>query len=184
MFRAVMEGVIYCYHCIVTGKKYIGQTVQEEIRKYRHLIDSKRLKSNFYNAVNKYGWESFIYGIIKVCDTDKLDEMEKRYISKYNTFNDGYNMTMGGDGCKKYENDFESISEYYKFYRENNKQRIREYYSNYYQENKEKKLQYEKDNRERRKEYMREYQQQWRKNNREKSRENCRKSYQKRKEIK
>ena len=31
-----MEGIIYCYHCIPTGKKYIGKTLYEAKRKQDH----------------------------------------------------------------------------------------------------------------------------------------------------
>jgi len=178
-------GIIYCYHCISTGKKYIGQTIQEEIRKYRHLIDSKKLHCKFYNAVNKYGWENFIYGVIGEYDLELLDEKEIYYINEYNTYKNGYNMTLGGDGRKKYETCFETIEEYYKFYKQNNIEKLKSYNAKYYQKNKEKKREYQKINKEKRKEYMREYQKKWRKDNIEKAREISRKSYHnKKKKIK
>jgi len=172
-----MKGVIYCYHCIPTGKKYIGQTIQEEIRKHRHLIDSKRLHCKFYNAVNKYGWKNFIYGVIGEYDLELLDEKEIYYINEYNTYKRGYNMTLGGGGRKKYDICFETIEEYYKLYRKNNIEKLKVYDAEYYQKNKEKISEYQKNNKERRKEYMREYQKKWRENNIEKARESCRKSY-------
>jgi predicted GIY-YIG superfamily endonuclease len=51
-----MKGVIYCYHCIPTGKKYIGQTIDEKTRKKKHIFDSKTQDLKFYRAVRKYGW--------------------------------------------------------------------------------------------------------------------------------
>jgi group I intron endonuclease len=178
-----MKGVIYCYHCIPTGKKYIGQTIQEEIRKYRHSTDSKRLYCKFYNAVNKYGWENFIYGIIGEYELELLNEKEIYYINEYNTYKSGYNMTLGGNGRKAYDIIFDSIKEYYKFYRQNNVEELKIYQAEYYQKNKEKKCEYEKNNRERKKEYMREYHKKWRENNREKAREYCRKCYHNKKQT-
>ena len=96
-----MEGVIYCYHCIPTGKKYIGQTKNERARREHHkyMVRSGRgRKRKFYKAVEKYGWENFIYGVIEQCDVSLLGKKEVNYISEYNTFKCGYNSTLGGDG--------------------------------------------------------------------------------------
>lgn len=93
-----MKGVIYCYHCIPTGKKYIGQTLFETKRKAYHLCKSKDGNTKFYRAVRKYGWDNFIYGIIDELDNQFLNEVEMFYIKKYDTFKKGYNSTLGGDG--------------------------------------------------------------------------------------
>jgi group I intron endonuclease len=93
-----MKGVIYCYHCIPTGKKYIGQTLYETKRKAYHLCKSKDGDSKFYRAIRKYGWDNFIYGIIGKFDKQFLNEVEISYIQKYDTFKNGYNSTLGGDG--------------------------------------------------------------------------------------
>jgi group I intron endonuclease len=96
-----MKGVIYCYHCIPTGKKYIGQTVYEERRKRRHKEDcGKGVNNKFYRAVRKYGWDNFIYGIIDEYDTCFLNEQEIFYVDKYDTYHNGYNSTIGGAGCR------------------------------------------------------------------------------------
>jgi group I intron endonuclease len=167
--RAVMvsKGIIYCYHCICTGKKYIGQTAQEEIRKQRHFIDSKRMYCKFYNAVRKHGWENFIYGIIDEYDVQYLDEREIYFINFYDTYKSGYNMTLGGQGRKKYDLMFETYSEYYKFYRENNIEKIKEKSKKYYQNNKNKKKEYYENNRENKLKYLAE----WREKNKDKIKE-------------
>jgi len=93
-----MKGVIYCYHCIPTGKKYIGQTLFETKRKAYHRFCSKKENTKFYRAVRKYGWDNFVYGVLEEFDKQILDEMEIFYIKKYNSFKNGYNSTMGGEG--------------------------------------------------------------------------------------
>lgn len=94
-----MKGVIYCYHCILTGKKYIGKTRNEKIRKRAHRYKAKKgIKNNFYNAIRKYGWENFVYGIVDEFDMLLLDEKEIYYIDFYDTYNTGYNSTKGGEG--------------------------------------------------------------------------------------
>jgi group I intron endonuclease len=94
-----MKGVIYCYHCISTGKKYIGKTLYERKRKehHCHMVRSGS-KRKFYNAVRKYGWKNFIYGIIEECDECLLSQKEVTYIREYDSFKCGYNSTLGGDG--------------------------------------------------------------------------------------
>lgn len=97
-----MEGVIYCYHCIPTGKKYIGQTLYEERRKRDHLNQSYIFDRKFYRAVKKYGWNNFIYGIIETVDDKQLDDREMYFIDFYDTYKNGYNMTIGGGGRRGY----------------------------------------------------------------------------------
>jgi group I intron endonuclease len=94
-----MNGIIYCYHCLSTGKKYIGKTLYENKRKKDHVYNVNSGVSNkFYNAVRKYGWNNFIYGIIEMPNSDILDDIEKYYINYHDTMKNGYNMTLGGDG--------------------------------------------------------------------------------------
>ena len=61
--------------------------------------------THFWYAVTKYGWDEFHHDIIlKIkCQTKKeldfwLYAWEKYYIEKYDSYNNGYNMTLGGDG--------------------------------------------------------------------------------------
>ena len=96
-----MEGVIYCYHCVSTGKKYIGQTINEKHRKSSHISKcSSGCNFLFYRAVRKYGWDNFIYGIIDSFEENLLNEKEIYFIKKYDTFNSGYNTTLGGEGSR------------------------------------------------------------------------------------
>jgi hypothetical protein len=76
-----MEGIIYCYHCIITGKKYIGKTLYENQRRQNHSYNVSNGKlTKFYNAVRKYEWSNFVYGIIEVMESNLLEESEKYYI--------------------------------------------------------------------------------------------------------
>ena len=99
--RIEMKGVIYCYHCISTGKKYIGQTVYEQKRKNQHRHHCKRgVDNKFYRAVRKYGWDNFIYGIVEEYDSNFLTEQEVFYIDYYDSYHNGYNSTIGGEGVR------------------------------------------------------------------------------------
>ena len=112
-----MKVIIYCAHCICTGKKYIGQTrkeLKERIRQHKNSCFSNKHKDiKFYNAIKKYGWENFIWGVIEEGDIDIWNFREIYWIEKYNTYRDGYNLTEGGNNRIVYEprcKDFELMS--------------------------------------------------------------------------
>lgn len=99
---------IYCIKNSVNGKCYIGQAIKLQ----------KRLKAHWnswqnpiyehialYRAFKKYGIESFELTILQLFHDSlgwrtkvQLDELEKKYIQEYDSFNNGYNSTLGGDG--------------------------------------------------------------------------------------
>lgn len=92
-----------------SGKSYIGQTINF---KERYSVYRRRKKNSIgkrlYHALNKYnGIENFEVEILtKVIITEnvielreKLKELEIFYIKEYDTFNSGYNLTIGGEGA-------------------------------------------------------------------------------------
>ncbi len=46
----------------------------------------------------KYGLENLKFEILEECEVCDLDEKELIYIKKFNSFDNGYNLTKGGDG--------------------------------------------------------------------------------------
>lgn len=100
-----MIGIIYKYTS-PSNKSYIGQTIHEQIRQSRHKHAAKTGATNtFYKAIRKYGWDKFTYEVLFTIDNDdktrvkqKLDYMERYYIRKFDSYNNGYNMTEGGEG--------------------------------------------------------------------------------------
>lgn len=102
-----MTGYIYKYENKINHKVYIGQTVDPAARHYSHISKSRTVKSKFYNAVRKYGWENFDYSIIAHADAEDikelsslLDSLEIQYIEQYNSYKHGYNSTIGGRSCR------------------------------------------------------------------------------------
>lgn len=93
--------VIYKITNKINGKMYIGLTTQDlEMRMKGHRTEAK-LKPNikFYRAINKYGFENFECEIVDdtAHDLEELAELEIKYIKKYDTYNNGYNSTHGGE---------------------------------------------------------------------------------------
>lgn len=94
---------IYIIRNIVNNKVYIGQSIDIERRwkehKRKYQYENERKNSYLYNAIYKYGIESFSFDILEECDKDKLNEREIYYIQKYEStnHNKGYNISSGGN---------------------------------------------------------------------------------------
>lgn len=95
---------IYKIENSVTGKIYIGQTVDYEKRKSSHInaLRANRHDNTYLqNSWNKYGEKSFEFSVVTECDVEQLDDLEILYIRQLGTVApNGYNMTHGGDGVR------------------------------------------------------------------------------------
>jgi group I intron endonuclease len=93
---------IYSITNVVTGEMYIGQTIQDFKKRWKSHISALN-RGNHDNEYlqrswNKYGEDAFKFKAIHYCDElDILNDLEKYYIKKYDTYNNGFNMTEGGD---------------------------------------------------------------------------------------
>jgi hypothetical protein len=96
---------------VITGMSYIGFDSRWPSRKSKHLKTlihekSKDLQydSTFHRAIRKYGKDAFIWKILFQSNSNIsagniiLNTYEPHFISEYDTFNNGYNMTTGGEG--------------------------------------------------------------------------------------
>ena len=95
----------YIYFIInkITNQRYVGQTTNFSRRKNEHFLklkENKHPNNKLQNAYNKYGVENFVIQKIQFDDITKeeLDNQERFYIKKYNSLNNGYNLTEGGTG--------------------------------------------------------------------------------------
>lgn len=109
-----MKGIIYKITNKVNGKSYIGQTrytIEFRWRQHQHKKDN----TYFHNAIHKYGIDNFSIEILEECDIKNLNSREIFYIAKYDTFNNGYNLTIGGDGNRRLllDNSYDEIKELY-----------------------------------------------------------------------
>ena len=93
-------GKIYLITNDVNSKVYVGQTIQTLNKRFNgHCCYSKSDRSsNMYikRAIHKYGRDKFHITLIEECPLDLLNEREKYWISFYNSYNEGYNLTKGG----------------------------------------------------------------------------------------
>lgn len=71
-------------------------------------------QNGLYGAMHKYGFENFFMEKITECPIEDLNEMEQFYIKKYDTYNNGYNLTLGGDGTKTLDLDEREVINKYK----------------------------------------------------------------------
>lgn len=100
-------GTIYKITNTKTGKVYIGKTTKSLNDRLQGHINNADKGNNFKLslAIRKYGKENFIIEPIDFAETrEELNEKEIHYIGEYNSLEDGYNMTMGGEGGNTYIN--------------------------------------------------------------------------------
>lgn len=96
-------GSIYVIWCLITNKKYVGQTDQKEpwnrIFAHRSKSETSTMNNKFWNAIRKYGPENFVGYFLHENNVhvDDLDDMEVHYIFDMDTERNGYNSTPGGD---------------------------------------------------------------------------------------
>lgn len=102
---------IYKITNIQNGKIYIGKTLGTVEERFKeHCRDSKKErceKRPLYSAMRKYGIDAFKVETIEECSADTSSEREIYWIEHYNSFHNGYNATMGGDG--KHYVDYDEI---------------------------------------------------------------------------
>ena len=92
-------GFIYKIWNEVNDNLYIGQTIRPLGSRWsQHKQNAKDQNSHLYLAMRKYGIENFHIELIEEVANDQLNDREKYWISYYNTYFDGYNSTLGGDG--------------------------------------------------------------------------------------
>ena len=104
---------IYKATSMTTGLSYIGQTkysLAHRVRQHYNRAFSKLRQTRFAKALREIGFEDFEWQTLQEIDIknktfqevqDELNELEKFYIKKFNSFEEGYNMDEGGSGSLK-----------------------------------------------------------------------------------
>ena len=98
-----MKGIIYKYTNILNNKVYIGQTRQSMQQRAGTNGRGYDKQYRFGRAIRKYGWENFVGEVLEEVISDdirdlqqKLNSLERFYIQKYDSHNNGYNQDLGG----------------------------------------------------------------------------------------
>lgn len=96
-----MNGKFCVYiHVSPVSKVYVGITSQTTKRRWRDHGEGYKKQKHFYNAILKYGWESFLHNIVfKDLDFNEAKEKEIELIKLFKSDDRryGYNATPGGD---------------------------------------------------------------------------------------
>ena len=93
------SNVIYCL-TFENGKKYVGLTTQPlDKRLYEHCNISFNKKDKGFNtkkarAIRKY----MTFEVSVLYQGDDLNKKEVEFIKEFDSFNNGYNSTLGGEG--------------------------------------------------------------------------------------
>ena len=98
-----MKGYIYFIINNLTQERYVGKTIELEKRKSRHygaLRKNKHINNKLQSAWNKYGEDNFSFDFkeFELENEKQLNDLERQYIKEYDSYYNGYNLTLGGDG--------------------------------------------------------------------------------------
>lgn len=113
-------GIIYLIRNKINNKMYIGQTIKEKgfngrycckgigmERVYKYHLKCKETNNNsfnkyLFNSIEKYGFDAFeVNEVFDIAfSQEELNIKEECWILYYDSFNNGYNFTVGGGGTK------------------------------------------------------------------------------------
>lgn len=103
--------IVYLVTNKINDKQYVGITNKTlEQRKENHMADVRNGRGYaLHKAIRKYGEDVFTWQVIDTAEiVEELTEKEKHYIQQYNTYQKGYNLTLGGEGWYGREHSDES----------------------------------------------------------------------------
>ena len=95
---------VYKHTNICNNKCYIGITSQSPNRRWLNGYGYSKTQPKFYNAIKKYGWDSFTHEILfENLTFEEANQKEIELIALYNSCENGYNISTGGSGNPGHE---------------------------------------------------------------------------------
>jgi len=110
-----MKGYIYIIRNTINNKVYIGKTYLTVDKRFReHKSSSASRKGRpLYKAFDKYGKDNFFIEQLGCYEEGTLEQKEIDLIKEYDSYSNGYNATLGGDGKRYFQyTDKEVIEKY------------------------------------------------------------------------
>ncbi len=92
---------IYKITNIINNKKYVGKTENDPNKRWREHLAAARNNPLMVisKAIRKHGVQNFKFEILEECLSEEVNKKETYWIGKLDTFENGYNSTLGGDGA-------------------------------------------------------------------------------------
>ena len=114
------KGIIYVYFNRAKYEKegiekyYVGQTIETMEQRagkdgIRYGWADPNCNTKFARSIRKWGWDAFKCRVLEEVYEEDLDELEKFYIEQFNSYKNGYNSTLGGEGTRGH-NSFANIT--------------------------------------------------------------------------
>ena len=92
---------IYVIKNLINDKVYVGQadSAYDRFRRHRnnHLSAGKQ-NLEIVKAMIELGKDNFFYSILENCEDSIANEREQHYIEMFDSYRNGYNRTLGGEG--------------------------------------------------------------------------------------
>ena len=109
-----LYGYLYKIENLNNHKVYIGKTyksIHERFEEHLKNAYEKKEQSKLYNDMRLYGRQTFELTLIGSFPKTELEYQEVQYIKKYNSWQNGYNQSVGGEGFIKndYSEDINSL---------------------------------------------------------------------------
>jgi len=90
------------------------KSYEKRFQQHKNNYDKPNFSQlTLYKAFKKYGLENFSFEPIEEIENEKLDEREKYWIDYYDSYKNGYNMTLGGRLVELYKWDLNEIINLY-----------------------------------------------------------------------
>ena len=97
----------------INNKVYVGQSINIAKRWEEHIYYSQEEDTALKKAFKKYGISNFSFEVLEECSKEELNEKETYWIKYYNSYENGYNMTSGGNAFTSQKVDSDKILEMY-----------------------------------------------------------------------